>query len=123
MEAIDHNFREKVLATFVVDGRLKALPVKQKKRRVILEWLVGMFEPGVRYPEKAVNEMILPHHEDFCTLRREMIELGLMKRAEGIYWIPQESWVDELVGVIAGADVDEKAFKAERLAEKYESLP
>ncbi|MDR0929035.1 MAG: DUF2087 domain-containing protein [Oscillospiraceae bacterium] len=119
MEAIDPIFREKVLATFVVDGRLKALPVKWKKRCVILEWLAGQFEPGVRYPEKMVNEMILPHHEDFCTLRREMVDLGLLRRAEGVYWVPEKDWVGALTGIIAGVDVDEKTFKAERLAEKH----
>ena len=31
-------------------------------------------------------------------------------------------WVDDLTGVIPGADVDIKKIKAERLARKYESL-
>ena len=30
------------------------------------------------------------------------------------------NWVDELTGVISGADIDEKQIKAERLARKYE---
>ena len=32
------------------------------------------------------------------------------------------SWVDDLIGVIPNADLDEKQIKAERLAQKYESL-
>ena len=32
------------------------------------------------------------------------------------------SWVDDITGVIAGADADAKQIKRERLAQKYESL-
>ncbi|MCL2655285.1 MAG: type II toxin-antitoxin system Phd/YefM family antitoxin [Coriobacteriia bacterium] len=35
---------------------------------------------------------------------------------------PEPSWVDGLVGVIPGTDTDNKKIKAERLAQKYESL-
>jgi len=37
----------------------------------------------------------------------------------------KSSWVDELIGMIPNLDlddIDEKKFKAERLAKKYESL-
>ena len=32
------------------------------------------------------------------------------------------NWVDDLIGIISNSDIDEKQIKAERLAEKYESL-
>jgi len=32
------------------------------------------------------------------------------------------SWVDDITGVIPGADADAKQIKKERLAQKYESL-
>jgi prevent-host-death family protein len=31
-------------------------------------------------------------------------------------------WVDDLTGIISGADIDAKKIKTERLARKYESL-
>jgi len=34
----------------------------------------------------------------------------------------KHNWVDDLTGIIPGADTDIKKFKAERLAAKYESL-
>jgi len=34
----------------------------------------------------------------------------------------KHSWVDDITGVIPAADIDEKQIKAERLAQKYESL-
>jgi len=33
-----------------------------------------------------------------------------------------QSWVDDITGVIPNADIDIKKAKAERLAQKYESL-
>ena len=35
---------------------------------------------------------------------------------------PKRSWVDDITGVIPGADVDAKQIKKERLARKYEGL-
>ena len=34
----------------------------------------------------------------------------------------KRSWVDDLTGIIPLTELDEKQIKAERLAEKYESL-
>ena len=35
---------------------------------------------------------------------------------------PKHSWVDDITGVIAGADADPKQIKKERLTQKYEGL-
>ena len=35
--------------------------------------------------KKEVNEIILRYHEDFCTIRREMIAFGMMTRDHEIY--------------------------------------
>ena len=34
----------------------------------------------------------------------------------------KKSWVDDITGVLSDANIDEKQFKRERLAQKYESL-
>ena len=34
----------------------------------------------------------------------------------------KSSWVDDLTGIILNGDIDEKQLKAERLAQKHESL-
>lgn len=84
---VSDAWEKKVLRDFLVDGvRLKEIPASRKKRDVILKWLVAQFEPGVRYPEPKVNETILRHHEDFATLRRELIGAQLMERERGFYW-------------------------------------
>jgi biotin operon repressor len=77
----------KVLRDFVEDGRLRGIPVQLKKRLVILRWLARIFEPGRRYTEKEVNELISQHHEDFATLRRYLVDHNLVRRERSIYWL------------------------------------
>jgi len=79
-------YDRKVLSTFMEDGRLKSWPHKWKKRQVILRYLLEQFEQGRRYSEREVNEIIGRVHPDFATLRREMIDTGLMAREQDIYW-------------------------------------
>jgi DNA-binding transcriptional ArsR family regulator len=75
-----------VLAAFVADGRLTQIPAQHKKRLVILDWLARKFEPGVRYPEREVNELIQRYHPDTASLRRYLVDHGFMQRDHGVYW-------------------------------------
>lgn len=79
-------WEQKVLRDFLVNGRLKEIPARPKKRLVILKWLVRHFELGARYSEAEVNELIKRFHPDFATLRREFIMNRLMQRENGVYW-------------------------------------
>jgi len=58
---------------------------------VILRHAVKFFEPGTRYPEKQVNEILVHFHEDTASLRRYMVDLDLLKREKGIYWLSEET--------------------------------
>ena len=81
-------WQRKVLKDFFEGQRLKEIPASRKKREVILRWLAGQFEPGVRYTEREVNEVIKRHHPDTATLRRELVANAppLMRRERGVYW-------------------------------------
>ena len=70
------------------DGSLKTIPSQRKKLEAILRHVVKEFEPGKRYSEKQVNEMLGKYHEDTASLRRELVGYGLMKRegGGGDYW-------------------------------------
>jgi len=81
------KYRQKVLKAFMRNGRLTSIPVQRKKRRIIQEEIARSFEMGKRYPEKAINLNIADFHDDFCTLRRELICEKIMKRDKGIYWL------------------------------------
>lgn len=89
-------WERKVLRDFMEGTRLKEIPASLKKRLVILKWLASQFEPGARYREAEVNEVIKCHHPDFATLRRELIVNRFMERGGGLYWRTQP--VTEPVG-------------------------
>jgi predicted transcriptional regulator len=85
-------WERKVLRDFFEGERLKEIPASRKKRLVILNWLAKRFAPGVRYPEREVNQIITRHHPDAATLRRELIGYQLLTREGGVYWRPARSW-------------------------------
>jgi hypothetical protein len=76
---------EKMLAAFVKEGQLQQLPVQPAKMRVVLGWLAEKFQPGVEYPERTVNELLQGHEIDHATLRRLLIDYGLLTRQAGVY--------------------------------------
>ena len=82
----DLKYRQKVIDTFFEYGKLKAIPAQRKKRRIVLEEIAKDFEMGKTYDEKEVNLIIAAYHDDFCTIRREMILEGLMARDHQTYW-------------------------------------
>jgi hypothetical protein len=76
----------KVMAAFVTDGRLNAIPTSHAKRMVVLDWLAQDFEPGRRYSEKMVNLVLGKRHPDTAALRRYLVDHELLAREEGEYW-------------------------------------
>ena len=53
-----------VLRAFLSGGRITAMPSQAGKRQILLEHVVTVFEPGVRYPEREVNAMVRAFHDD-----------------------------------------------------------
>jgi biotin operon repressor len=74
------QYREKVTRTYFKDGRLRALPKQWRKRRVVLDRFLELFEPGTTYAEVEVNERIHSLFDDHCTIRRMLIDEGAMER-------------------------------------------
>ncbi len=76
----------RTLRAFVQDGRLLSIPAQEKKRLVVLRWLLERcFAEDRPYPEGEVNERIAAIHPDTAALRRHLVEHGLMTRARGVY--------------------------------------
>ena len=86
---------QKVLQTYLGNGRLRMMPRPGAKRRIVLDYLATRFEPGVRYSETQVNAVLRGYHDDFAALRRYLIDEGLMSRENGQYW-RTGGWVDVL---------------------------
>ena len=87
----DAAYRQKTIDAFFEYGKLKSIPAQRKKKRIILEEIVKAFEPGRIYPEREVNLIIAQVHDDFCTIRRDMISEGLMARDQRGCWRTEEA--------------------------------
>ncbi len=79
--------REAVFRAFVAaDGSLLSIPTRVRKRLVVLDHVSQQFEPGRRYDETAVNNILRAFHPDVAALRRYLVEEGFLDRDDGLYW-------------------------------------
>lgn len=76
----------KVLRAFLKNGRLTGLPAHRGKRRILLDHIVQVFEPGARYGENEVNAMLRAYTDDYVTVRRYLVDEDLLSRESGVYW-------------------------------------
>ena len=86
-ELVGEDERDRVLRTFIaLDGCLRSMPRPGRKRQIVLEQIVIVFEPGRRYAEAEVNATLRAFHSDVAALRRYLVEAELLERADGQYW-------------------------------------
>jgi hypothetical protein len=75
------------LRAFVRDSRITAMPAKRPRRLLLLDQVAQAFEPGRRYPEPVVDEILRAVFDDHCTLRRYLVDESFLSRtSDGIYW-------------------------------------
>jgi predicted transcriptional regulator len=88
--ALDAYDRQVVANFSLPDGRLKTIPSQRKKLEAVLRYVATAFEADRRYSEKEVNEHLARYHEDTASLRRELINYGMLARdTDGRnYWLP-----------------------------------
>jgi DNA-binding transcriptional regulator YhcF (GntR family) len=79
-------YRRKVLDSFFRNGRLEKLPAQHKKRLIVLEQFARRFESGRRYGEQEVTGLITPLFDDYCAIRRLLVDEGLVRRDGSLYW-------------------------------------
>ena len=79
-------FDARVLRSFIVDDRLVSIPAQEKKKLVVLRYLLERcFTDDRPYPEKEVNQRLALFHPDVASLRRYLVAYGLVTRQAGIY--------------------------------------
>lgn len=81
----EEKYKKQVLSNFFKYGRLTRIPTQRKKREIVLAEILKQFDFDREYDEKEVNEILLHYHEDFCTMRREMIAFGMLTRDHEAY--------------------------------------
>lgn len=82
----DADYRKRVIDAFFEYGKLKSIPTQLKKERIVLEVIAEAFAFDRMYSEREVNVMIADFHDDFCTIRRDMVSEGLLGRNGTEYW-------------------------------------
>lgn len=82
----DPAFVAQVVRAFLRDGRLVSIPARERRRLVVYRHLRdAVFTEDRAYPEKEVNMRLALFHPDVATIRRGMVDAGLVTRADGEY--------------------------------------
>jgi hypothetical protein len=74
--------------SLVKDGRLRRIPRKAHLRAAVLSWVISDFAQERIYTEPEVNAVLGHRHDDVATLRRYLIDAGLLWRTPSgdAYW-------------------------------------
>lgn len=79
----------RILHAFFDGDRLVSIPAQARKRQVVVRYLRDRcFTEDRAYPEKEVNQRLALFHPDVASLRREMVDTGLLTREGGEYRRP-----------------------------------
>ncbi len=89
---ITEEERNDIVKKFLPEGRkgtLTRFPLKEKQRLVVLREIAKTLDSNRLYTEKELTELLKPIYEDYMTIRRYLIEYGLIDRkADGSqYWL------------------------------------
>ncbi len=76
------------LAAFFRNGRLETIPAGRERRHAVLVHVAGRFAPGREYGEDELNGILQGVHSDHATLRRYLVDAGLLRRERGVYRRP-----------------------------------
>src|SRR5947208_1528921 len=73
------------LAAFFRNGRLETIPAGRERRQALLAHVAGGFARDREYREDEVNRILQGVHSDHATLRRYLVDAGLLRRERGVY--------------------------------------
>ncbi|MDE3721059.1 MULTISPECIES: DUF2087 domain-containing protein [Nocardiopsis] len=74
------------LRAYIREGRITSIPVRRPARLLLLDRVARAFEPGVRYTEARVNEVIGVFSADVPALRRGLVDEGFLEHDRVHYW-------------------------------------
>ncbi|PAE06993.1 ArsR family transcriptional regulator [Terribacillus saccharophilus] len=78
---------------FSLDGKLTQLPALEKKRVIILAYMIQHLKRHHIYEEQELNSYIKKYCEDYATIRREWIMHHFIYRDGNTYQLnPEEMW-------------------------------
>jgi len=76
------------------DGSIRRIPntrTQMEKFVLLMDYLAAAFETGRTYTEREVNEVLKHFHIDVAGLRRDLVDMGRLKRERdgSKYWRPE----------------------------------
>lgn len=76
------EMKKELKCFFDNDGKIFQMPTKPKKEVMITAIVADKIDSDKIYAEKEINEFILDQidFEDYCTIRRNLIDFGFMTR-------------------------------------------
>ncbi len=83
----DPAFEAATLRAFMKDGRLRSIPARERKKRVVYRHLLDLVlpDPEERVAERDLNMRLALRHPDVATIRRGLVDLGLARRDGMVY--------------------------------------
>ncbi len=82
---------ERILRTWVKDGRIVDIPAQEKKKQILIRWVARQIDPARRWTEREFSDWLSQFNEDYAFLRRYLVDNHYMARENGIYWRTPES--------------------------------
>ena len=73
------TYEEKVIESFFEYGKLKQIPAQQKKREIVMAYIASNFELNKIYSELEVVAALLKIHDDYITIKRDLISMGFLE--------------------------------------------
>ena len=69
--------------------KLKVFPSKEKKKYILLRFMIKLFKEDIKYSEVEVNRILKPVYKDYVMIRRYLIDYGYLKRLDDgrAYWV------------------------------------
>lgn len=84
--AEDPAYEARVLRAFIRGDRLASIPARDRKRQVILRFLVDRVFPDAEpVDERDLNLRLALWHPDVAALRRYLVDVGLAERSGMTY--------------------------------------
>ncbi len=85
-ESIFDEWEREIIRRFFVGRRLTAIPAGRKNLEIIVKWFAHLFEVGVCYQEKEVNEIIQRHYHDYAFFKKDLAGRGFLRRDHSNFW-------------------------------------
>ncbi len=103
------QYKLKVINTYFKEGKLIKIPSQHKKRWIILEKIARDLEDKKVYSEKELNNKISEFFDDYCTIRRYLVDEKILERHNGEYRKNHES-----LNSSANQETEEKVLGLEK---------